>query len=138
MVKPPGYILRIATRDWVEQVFSIAVYYTSIRRKLGPQQTIIFVNKTSIGDAIIGYGVIEDVYEKAELSEEEKSECEKHRWEKAVVFRYVVEFEKPLPIRKTFFKETKLRGRCFHGFQLNKDQVASNIREAEQLQHQTA
>ena len=28
-----GYILRIASKEWVERVFDLAIYYTSTRRK---------------------------------------------------------------------------------------------------------
>jgi len=136
MVEADGYILRIATKQWVNQVFNMAIYYTAIRRKWRPGQTILFVHRTNVGDAIVGYGVIDNVYEKDELSEDEKRECEKYGWKKAIEFKYVKEFEKPVPIRETFLKDSKLRGRYFHGLKLNKEQLNSIIMQAENLQHQ--
>lgn len=134
MVEANGYILRIATKQWVNQVFSMAIYYTSARRQWKPGQTIIFVHKTNVGDAVIGYGVIENVYEKDELSEEERRECEKYSWKKAIEFKYVKK-AKPLPIKETILKDLKLRGKYFHGLPLNKEQLDSIISQAEHLQH---
>jgi len=133
MVEAQGYILRIATNEWVDQVFNLAIYYTSTRRKWKIGQTIIFVSKTNIGDAIIGYGEIGNTYDVDELSEEEKLECEKYGWKKAIEFKYILRFDKPLPIKETFFKDSKLRGRSFHGFPLNKEQTNLIINQAERL-----
>jgi len=136
MVEVDGYILRISTKEWVDQVFNLAIYYTSTRRKWNAGQTIIFVHKTSIGDAIIGYGEIGNIYASDELSEEERRECEKWRWKKAIEFKYVIRFDKPLPIKETFLKDLKLRGRFLHCFPLNKEQLSSIISKAERLQSQ--
>ena len=135
MVEADGYILRIATEKWVDQVFNIAIYYTGARRKWKAGQTIVFMHKTSIGDAVIGYGVIENVYERDELSEEERLECEKYGWKKAIEFKYIIKFEKPLPVKETFLKDLKLRGKYLHGFLLNREQLNAIISRAESLQH---
>jgi len=137
MVEADGYILRIATIEWVDQVFNLAIYYTSTRRKWKTGQTIIFVHKTNIGDAVIGYGEIGNIYASDELSEEERHECEKWGWEKAIEFKYIVRFDKPLPTKETFLKNSKLRGKFLHGFPLSKEQVDSIINKAEQFQAQT-
>ncbi len=134
MVEAEGYILRIATEKWVNQVFGMAIYYAGVRRRWKPGQTIVFIHKTSVGDAVIGYGVIGKIYERDELSEEEKRECEKHGWKKAIEFKYIIKFEKPLPIRETFLKDSKLRGRYFHGLKLDKEQLSSIMSQAEHLQ----
>lgn len=134
MTEAEGYILRIATKEWVDQVFDLALYYTGFRRKWRPGQTIIFVHKTSVGDAVVGYGVIESIYEKEELSEEEQHECEKRGWKKALEFKYVVKFDKPLPVKETVLKDLKVRGRFLHGLSLNKQQLSSIIGQAERLQ----
>ncbi len=131
MEEGDGCILRIATKQWVNQVFDMAVYYTSIHRKWASGQTILFVHKTPVGDAMVGYGVIESVYEMGELSEEEKHDCEKNGWKRAIEFKYVKQFEKPLPVKETFLKGSKLRGRYFHGLKLNKGQLDSVIAQAE-------
>ncbi len=134
MTESAGYILRISTEKWVDQVFGMAIYYTSLRRRWEVGQTVVFMHKTSIGDAVIGYGVLGNVYEKDELSDEEKRECDKYGWKKAIEFKYVVEFEKPLPIKETFLKDSRLRGKYFHGLKLNEEQVTSIISQAEHLQ----
>jgi hypothetical protein len=130
MAEATGYILRIATEKWVNQVFDMAIYYTSVRRRWKPGQTIVFVHKTSVGDAVIGYGVIGKIYERDELSDEEQRECEKHGWKKAIEFKYIMKLEKPLPIRETFLKNSKLRGRYFHGLKLDKEQLNSIIKSS--------
>lgn len=135
MVEAEGYILRIKTEEWVNQVFDIAIYYAGVRRRWKPGQTIVFIHKTSVGDSIIGYGVIQKIYERDELSEEEKRECEKYGWTKAIEFKYVMKFEKPLPIKKTYLKDSKLRGRYFHGLKLDKEKLNSIMSQAERLQH---
>lgn len=81
---------------------------------------------------MIGYGVIENVYDKNELSIEEKRECEKHGWKKAIEFKYVKKLE-PLPIKKTILKDLKLHGRYLHGLKLNKEQINTIIAQAEGL-----
>ena len=126
-----GFILRITTKQWVNQVFNMAIYYTSIHRKWESGQTILFVHKTNLGDAIVGYGVIENVYEKDELSDEERHECERGGWKRALEFKYVKQFDSPLPIKETFLRGSKLRGRYFHGLKLNKEQLDSVMTQAE-------
>jgi len=127
-----GYILRIATEEWVNQVFNLAIYYTSSRRDWKTGQRIIFVHKTRAGDAFVGYGEIGNIYASDELSEEEKSECKKFGWKKAIEFKYVIRFDAPLPIKETFLKDSKLRGRSLHGFPLKKEQASAIISQAEQ------
>ena len=137
MSESKGYILRIATTEWVNQVFDMTIYYTNLRRDWRAGQIVMFVHKTSLGDAFVGYGEIGNVYGLDELSDEERRECEKWGWKKAVEFKYVIRFEKPLSIKQTFLKDLKLRGRTLHGFSLSKEQLNSIISHAERLQHQT-
>jgi hypothetical protein len=131
MSKIEGYILRIATKQWVNQVFDMAMYYTNIRRKWKLGQTILFVHRTGLGDAIVGYGVIEAVKEKDELVDEERDKCEEGGWRRAVEFRYVKKLEKPILVKETFLKDSKLRGRYFHGLPLRKEQLTPLMDEAE-------
>ena len=131
MGEAAGYILRIASEEWVRQVFDMAIYYTSLSRKWKEGQTILFVSKTSVGDMVIGYGVIQGVISTDELSEEEKRKCEEHDWKRAIEFTYVKRFEKPLPLKKTFLKDSKFRGRYLHGLVISKEQLDSIISQAE-------
>ncbi|MGQ9529840.1 MAG: hypothetical protein ACUVQX_00220 [Candidatus Bathycorpusculaceae bacterium] len=133
MAEADGYILRIATKDWVERVFDMAIYYTGFRRKWKAGQIILFVHKTALGDAFVGYGEIGNVLKADELSEEERLECEKWGWLKAIEFKYIIRFAKPLPIKETFLKDLKIRGRALHGFPLNKEQLNAIVSFAEKL-----
>lgn len=126
-----GYILRIASEEWLNEVFDTAIYYTSVRRKWKPDQTILFVHRTASGDALVGYGVIMSVHERDDLAEEEKKRCDEHNWKKAIEFTYVIRFENPLHIKETFLKQLKLGGRYLHGFSLNGEQLKSVIAKAE-------
>jgi hypothetical protein len=118
-----GSILRIATKELVDLVFDMAIYYTNMNRKWNSGHMILFVHKTELGDAFIGYGSIERVSEKDALSEEEQIECLRGGWKKAIEFKYVRRFARPLLIKDTFFKDSKLRGRYFHGIRLNEQKV---------------
>jgi len=132
-VEAEGYVLRITTEKWVNQVFGLAIYYTSLRRRWKPGQTVVFIHKTRVGDSIVGYGVIENAYEKSELSDEEIRECEKYGWKKAIVFKYVKPV-KALPIKETFMKELRFRGKYLHGLKLDEEQMNSIISQAERIQ----
>ncbi|MEM3788323.1 MAG: hypothetical protein QXN95_00440 [Candidatus Bathyarchaeia archaeon] len=131
MVSSKGLILRIATKEWVKRVFDSAMYYTGARRKWQSGQTVVFVSKTEFGDSFIGYGVIENVYGNEELSEEEQKECETYGWRKALEFKYLLKFEKPLPLKETFLKDLKLRGKVLHGLPLTSEQLNAIINQAE-------
>jgi len=126
-----GFILRIATRQWVNQVFGTAIYFTNLRRKWKRGQTILFVHKTGVGDALVGYGLIERAWEKDELSEQDNEACERGGWKRALEFQYVRQFDKPLAVKETFLKGSKLRGRYFHGLKLNKNQLKDLLAQAE-------
>ncbi|MEM3536578.1 MAG: hypothetical protein QXF44_02255 [Candidatus Bathyarchaeia archaeon] len=138
MVEPKGYILRIATKEWVNQVFDSAVYYTGARRKMSKGQIVIFVHKTEFGDAVIGYGEIGELYALEELSEEEKHACEKWGWKKAIEFKYVIRFEEPLPIRETALRNLKVKGKTLHCFPLSEEILNQIINQAEKRQVQEA
>lgn len=131
MSEVEGYILRIATKQWVNRVFSMAIYFTSMRRKWRTGQTVLFMHKTGRGDAFVGYGLIEKASDIEELSEQDKHECDRGGWKGAIEFTYVKQFEKPLPVKDTFLKDSKLRGRCFHGFELRKNELESILAQAE-------
>jgi len=88
-------------------------------------QTVLFAHRTSDGDSFVGYGVIDAVHEKDDLSETELTECNEFRWKWAIEFKYVIRFEKPLLISETFLRGSKLRGKYLHGLSLNKEQVAA-------------
>ena len=126
-----GYILRITRKEWVDQVFERTKYYVGIGRRWKPNQIIFFTHKTARGDAFIGYGVISDFQSFEELTEDEKIECEKWNWRGALNFTYVVRFEKPLLIKETFLRDSKLKGKYLHGLALTREQADSILSLAE-------
>ena len=126
-----GYILRITRKEWVDQVFERTKYYVGIRRRWKPNQIIFFAHKTVRGDAFIGYGVIGNFQSFEELSEDEKIECEKWNWRGALNFTYVIRFEKPLLIKETFLRNSKLKGKYLHGLALTREQADSILSLAE-------
>jgi hypothetical protein len=126
-----GYILRVASEEWVRQVFDMAIYYTNLSRKWKEGQTMLFVSKTGVGEMVVGYGVIQDVISTDELSEEERRKCEEHGWKRAIEFTYVKRFERPLPLKKTFLKDSKFRGGYLHGLAISKEQLDSIVSQAE-------
>jgi hypothetical protein len=132
MANNGGYILRISTKEWVDQVFDLAIYYTSSPRNWKAGQLVVFAHKTSNGDAFVGYGEICNVYSLDELSDKERLECQKWGWRKAMELKYVIRFNEPLLVKRTFFKDSKLRGRSLHGFALTDEQVNSIISQGEQ------
>jgi hypothetical protein len=132
-----GHILRIATEQWVDHAFEMAIYYTNMKRKWKYGQAILFIHKTRTEDAFIGYGVVDHVAERNALSGENRLECERGSWKGAIEFKYVQRFEKPLPVKQTFLKGSKLHGRFVHGLEINKEQVEQILDQAEEgLPHQ--
>lgn len=128
--------MRIATREWVNQVFDLAIYYTGARRKMFAGQKVVFVHKTPLGDAFVGYGEIANIYGFDDLSEAEKLECEKWGWRKAIEFKYVVRFEAPLLLKETSLKGLKAKGKTLHCFPLDEEKLNEIISAAEMRQRQ--
>jgi hypothetical protein len=126
-----GYILRIATEEWVDHVFEMAIYYTNLKRKWKSGQAILFIHKTPTADALVGYGVVDHVAEKSALSGEDRLECERGSWKRAIEFKYVKRFEKPLLVKETFLKDSKRHGRFFHGLQLSRGDLERILSQAE-------
>lgn len=130
MPRVEGYILRIVGEELANHVFDMAIYYTNLNRKWSSGQVVLFVHKVEFGDAFIGYGAIMRILEKHELCDQERIECERGGWKMAIEFKYVRKLERPLLVKETFLKDSKLRGRFFHGLQLDRVQVESLLKQA--------
>jgi len=130
MSQASGYTLRISGEEWVEHVFNMAIYYTNLTKKWNSDATVLFVHKTEVGDAFIGYGILDRVLDRDELADDEKLDCQRGGWKRAILFEYVMRFEKPLPIKETFLKNSKLRGRFFQGMELKREQVEDILKQA--------
>ena len=70
-----GYILRISTDDWLDQVYELKKYYSGVMRGWKRNTSILLAKKTEVGDSFIGYGVIGKVELLWELSPEEEAYC---------------------------------------------------------------
>jgi hypothetical protein len=57
------------------------------------------------------------------LSEEERRDCKESGWKSALEFQYVKRLDDPLLLKETFLKDTRLRGRYFHGLGLSRNQL---------------
>jgi hypothetical protein len=134
MSEVDGFVLRIKDERWVEQVFDMAIYYSNLNRRWSTGQTILFIHNTQSGDAIVGYGIFSHAKQKRYLGEAERIQCEQGGWKRAIEFKYVVRFEKPLLVKETFLSGSKLRGRYFHGLKLNREQVEAIVGKADKLQ----
>ena len=70
-----GYILRISSDDWVDQVYELKKYYSGVMRSWKRETPILFAKKTDIGDSFIGYGIVEKAEFLWELTPEEEAYC---------------------------------------------------------------
>ena len=109
----------------------MAIYYTNMKPKWSKGHVIIFVSKTDHGDAFVGFGEFNAVLPKDALFAEDHAECERGGWTNAIEFKYVKRFRRPLLTKDTFFKNTKVRGRCFQGFRLAKEQIEQILSSAD-------
>jgi len=124
-----GYILRVKP-EWVDTVFQSGVYYTGFVAVKGwrPGSTVIFVSKTEVGDSIIGYGVIERVRVKEELSEGELAFCIPRGWSMAVEFSSLTRLSTPVPVKITPIAKWGVYGRYLHGRRLTAEELEAIMR----------
>ena len=76
----PGYILRVSTDDWVEQIFEIKKYYSGIMRNWKRGTPILLAKKTDVGDSFLGYGITDKVEMLWEMTPEEENYCRENNW----------------------------------------------------------
>jgi len=127
----PGYILRVSTDDWVEQIFEIKKYYPGIMRNWTP---ILLARKTEAGDSFLGYGITDKVEMLWEMSPEEENYCRENNWRCALTFKPLIRFKNPYPIKETFLAEDKRKGSLLHGAMLMEGQVDEILEQAEDYQ----
>ena len=70
-----GYILRLSTEDWRDQVYELKKYYSGVMRGWKRETPVLLAMKTEAGDSFIGYGVVGKVEHLWELSPEEEAYC---------------------------------------------------------------
>jgi hypothetical protein len=133
-VEVGGYILRISKEEWLRQVFELKKYYPGVMRGWTRGMTILLARKTDRGDSFIGYGVIDRIDMSWELQDKEREYCKANGWKCVLVFKNLIGFEEPLPLKKTFLKDDKRKGKFLHGVPLTVDQIDSILEAAEDLQ----
>lgn len=125
-----GYMLRISRDEWLEQVFERRKYYPGLVRKWSPGMTILLLKKTERGDSFIGYGIIGQILKPSEASKEEQEYCLANGWKCILGFKELVRFEEPLPLKQTFLKNDKRKGKLFHALPLTFRQLNSVLDDA--------
>ena len=130
----PGYILRVSTDDWVEQIFEIKKYYSGIMRNWKRGTPILLTRKTEAGDSFLGYGITEKVEMLWEMTQEEEYYCRENNWRCALTLKPLIRFKKPYPIKETFLADDPRKGIFLHGAQLVEGKVDEILEQAEDYQ----
>lgn len=128
-----GYILRLSKEEWLRQVFELKKYYPGVMRGWTRGMTILLARKTDQGDSFIGYGIIDRIDMPWELQEKERQYCKENGWKCVLVFKNLTRFEEPLPVKETFLRGDKRKGKFLHAIPLTVDQVDSILDSAEDL-----
>ncbi|MGD2200820.1 MAG: hypothetical protein PVJ38_04195 [Candidatus Bathyarchaeota archaeon] len=126
-----GYILRINTPDWRDQVYELQKYYTGVMRAWRRGSPILLAMKTDVGDSFIGYGVVGKVERLWELPPEEEAYCQENNWRCALTFKALFEFPKPYPIKESIMGSDPRKGSFLHGARLTEEQVDTILESAE-------
>jgi len=129
-----GYILRLSTEDWRDQVYELKKYYSGVMRGWKRETPILLAMKTDAGDSFIGYGVVGKVEHLWELSPEEEAYCRENNWKCALTFKALNRFERPYPIKESLLSEDPRRGSFLHAARLTEDQVDALLDAAEEYQ----
>jgi hypothetical protein len=131
-----GYILRISTDDWKDQVFELKKYYSGVMRNWKRGTKILLAKKTEEGDSFLGYGVADKVEMLWEMNPEEEQYCKENKWKCALTFKPLVTFEKPFPLKHSIMSGDKRKGMFLHGAKLHEDSVDAILEAAEDYQDQ--
>jgi hypothetical protein len=132
-----GYILRLSTEDWRDQVYELKKYYSGVMRGWKRETPVLLAMKTDAGDSFIGYGVVGKVEHLWELSPEEEAYCRENNWKCALTFKALNRFERPYPIKESLLSEDPRRGSFLHAARLTEDQVDALLDAAEEYQGKT-
>jgi len=128
-----GYVLRISSDYFLEQISEIKKYYSGIYRNWQRGTPILFAKKVKV-DSFVGYGIVDKVEMLWEMTPEEEDYCRENKWRQALTFKPLVIFENPLPIKESILAGDKRKGMFLHGIKLTENQVAELLEQAEQAQ----
>ena len=129
-----GYILRLSTEDWRDQVYELKKYYSGVMRGWKRETPVLLAMKTDAGDSFIGYGVVGKVEHLWELPPEEEAYCRENNWKCALTFKALNRFERPYPIKESLLSEDPRKGSFLHAARLTEDQVDALLDAAEEYQ----
>jgi len=132
-----GYILRLSTEDWRDQVYELKKYYSGVMRGWKRETPVLLAMKTDAGDSFIGYGVVGKVEHLWELSPEEEAYCRENNWKCALTFKALNRFERPYPIKESLLSEDPRKGSFLHAARLTEDQMDALLDAAEEYQGKT-
>lgn len=110
-------LLRITRDEWAERFFSDGRYYTRLRRRWEKGLTAFFLKKTSVGDSVIGYGVLDDFMSREEWLATGGKPYDEHPWDTVLIFKQLVGFPKPVPVKDLGLDE-RLKGNRLHGYRI--------------------
>ena len=130
-----GYILRLSTEDWRDQVYELKKYYSGVMRGWKRETPVLLAMKTDEGDSFIGYGVVGKVEHLWELSPEEEAYCRENNWKCALTFKALNRFERPYPIKESLLADDPRKGSFLHAARLTEDQVDALLDAAEDYQN---
>ena len=130
-----GYILRLSTEDWRDQVYELKKYYSGVMRGWKRETPVLLAMKTDEGDSFIGYGVVGKVEHLWELSPEEDAYCRENNWKCALTFKALNRFERPYPIKESLLADDPRKGSFLHAARLTEDQVDALLDAAEDYQN---
>jgi len=105
-----GYILRISSDDWVDQVYELKKYYSGVMRSWKRETPILFAKKTDVGDSF--------------------RRC-------ALSFKTLRKFEDPYPIKESILAEDPRKGSFLHDARLTEEQMDTILEAAEDYPGQT-
>jgi len=127
-----GYILRISTDAWLDQVYERKKYYSGVMRDWKRGTNILLAKKTNIGDSFIGYGVVDKVEMLWEMTPEDEKYSEENGWKCALSFKTLFRFNKPYPIKESILADDPRKGMFLHGVKLTEEQVDAILEAAEE------
>jgi len=129
-----GYVLRFVNEDLENQAFTLSKYYSGIIRNWVRGTPLLFAMKTSEGDALVGYAVVDKIENLWEMPPEEETYAREHGWKIALTLRGVTRFKAPLLIKNSALGSDLRRGAFLHGAKLTEHQIGTLLDQAEEAQ----
>ena len=101
MTDEPAYIIRIARDDIEKHLYIRHSIYVGIRRDWSRGTKILFIRKSAIDDAFIGYGIVDKIIVADMLAEEKRKLCHQNNWYGELIFTRLTRFRPAVPVKNT-------------------------------------